>query len=151
MAIIISLLSIGNNFANYDSTVQLENFSFDAFNEGTRLQDAIERYRKRTGYYPEVVRCDQIYRTAENHAFCKKHGIRLSGPKLGRKPKDEEKLKKQIELEKTDMVDRIEVERQFSRQKHCWGVGCIMERTPERMEHAVGMSILLSNLVPAGF
>ena len=27
---------------------------------------------------------DQIYRTRENRSYCKEHGIRLSGPKLGR-------------------------------------------------------------------
>ncbi len=134
-----------------DGFVRLEDFSFEAYNEGTRLQDAIKRYKDRTGYYPEVVRCDQIYRTRENHAFCKEHGIRISGPRLGRKPKDEKKLKEQVKIEKADMVDRIEVERQFSREKHCWGLGRIMERTPERMEHAVGMGVLLNNLVPVGF
>ena len=108
-------------------------------------------YKTRTGYYPEVVRCDQIYRTRENRAFCNEHGIRISGPKLGRKTIDEEKLREQIELERDDMVKRIEVEREFSREKHCWGVGCIMERTPDRMEHAVGMAVMCSNLVPVGF
>ena len=131
--------------------VRLENFSFEAFNEGTRLQDAIERFKEKNGYYPAVVRCDQIYRTRANRAYCKEHNIRMSGPKLGRKPKDEVKLKEEIELETADMVDRIEVERQFAREKHCWGVGHIMERTPDRMEHAIGMGILLNNAIHAGF
>jgi len=134
-----------------EGCVRLENFSFEAFNEGTRLQDAVERYKTRTGHYPEVVRCDQIYRTRENRAYCKKHNIRMSGPKLGRKPSNEDKLKEEIELERADMVDRIEVERQFSRQKHCWGLECIMERTPDRMGHAVGMGVFLNNLIPVGF
>ena len=131
--------------------VRLESYSYEAFNEGNRLQDAVERYKERTGHYPKAVLADQIYRTRENLAYCKEHGIRLSGPKLGRKVMDEEKLKAQILLEKADMVARIEVERQFSRQKRCWGLDCIMERTPERMEHAVGMGVLLNNLIPVGF
>ena len=131
--------------------VRLENLEFSAFNEGTRLQNAVERYKERTGHYPESCRVDQIYRTRENRNYCKERGIRMSGPRLGRKPKDEEVLKEQIDLEKSDMVKRIEVERRFSREKHCFGTGCIMERTPDRMTHAIGMGVFLDNLVPTGF
>ena len=38
----------------------------------------------RTGFYPERVLADQIYRTQDNRAYCKLRGIRLLGPKLGR-------------------------------------------------------------------
>ena len=115
------------------------------------MQDAIERFKNSKGHYPEVVRADQIYRTKANRAYCKERNIRLSGPRLGRKPKDEEKLKEQIEQEQADMVERIEIERQFSREKHNWGLGRIMERTPGRMGHAVGMGVFLNNLIPVGF
>ena len=63
---------------------RIENISFDAYNENTCLQDAVNAYYERTGYYPKRVLADQIYRTRDNRAFCQKHGIRLSGPKLGR-------------------------------------------------------------------
>ncbi len=39
---------------------------------------------RRTGHYPERLLADPIYRTRDNRKFCKLHGIRLSGPKLGR-------------------------------------------------------------------
>ena len=42
---------------------KIEKISYDAYNEST---------------------ADQIYRTRDNRKFCKFHGIRLSGPKLGR-------------------------------------------------------------------
>ena len=76
--------------------VRLENLEFSAFNEGTRLQNAVERYKERTGHYPESCRVDQIYRTRENRNYCKERGIRMSGPRLGRKPKDEEVLKDSV-------------------------------------------------------
>ena len=63
---------------------RIEKISFEAYNESTCLIEAVERFRERTGYYPERVLADQIYRTRENRNFCKEHGIRLSGPKLGR-------------------------------------------------------------------
>ena len=63
---------------------RIEKISFDPYNEGASLQAAVERFRERTGHYLERVLADQIYRTRENRKYCKEHGIRLSGPKLGR-------------------------------------------------------------------
>ena len=39
-----------------------------------------------TGYYPESVHVDKIYRTREKRAWCKERGIRMSGLPLGRPP-----------------------------------------------------------------
>ena len=49
------------------------------------------------------------------------------------------------------MVDRIEVERRFSREKRCFGIECIVEKAIENIGHAVGMSVFLDNAVPTGF
>jgi len=62
--------------------------SWDSYNEGTDLIEQIETFRRRFGCYPESVHVDKIYRTRENRASCKKHGIRMSGPPLGRKPQN---------------------------------------------------------------
>ena len=67
-----------------DGWTRLECWSFDAYNEGTKLIETIERYRVREGHYPERVLADKIYRNRENLNYCKLHGIRLSGPALGR-------------------------------------------------------------------
>jgi IS5 family transposase len=66
----------------------LDRLSWDNFYESTMFMDEIDYYRKRMGYYPAVIQADQIYRTHENRSFCKQRGIRLSGPALGRKPKN---------------------------------------------------------------
>lgn len=63
---------------------RIEKISFEAYNESTCLIEAVERFKDHTGYYPERVLADQIYRTRENKSYGKEHGIRLSGPKLGR-------------------------------------------------------------------
>jgi IS5 family transposase len=39
-----------------------------------------------------VICADQIYRTRANRAFWLRHGIRLSGPRLGRPKRDPELL-----------------------------------------------------------
>ena len=50
---------------------RIEKISFEAYNESTCLIEAIERFRERTGYYPERVLADQIYRTRETGAIAR--------------------------------------------------------------------------------
>ena len=67
---------------------RIEKLSFDAYSESDVLIVAVERYVERTGYYPERILADKIYRNRNNLAYCREHGIRLSGPSLGRPKKD---------------------------------------------------------------
>lgn len=101
---------------------RLERLSFDAYNESDVFITAVENYKSRTGHYPERVLVDQIYRNRTNRAFCSEHGIRISGPALGRPKKDNKVDKKQ---EYIDNNDRIEVERAFSLAKRRYGLGLI--------------------------
>ena len=123
---------------------RIENISFDAYNESTCLQDAVNAYYERTGYYPERILADQIYRTRDNRAFCQKHGIRLSGPKLGRPSKETTKTDKQIEYQ--DNTDRIEVERTFSLSKRCYGMDCITTKLKETQLTSIALSVFVTNL-----
>ena len=124
---------------------RIENISFDAYNESTCLPDAVNAYYERTGYYPERVLADQIYRTRDNRAFCQKHGIRLSGPKLGRPSRETTKTDKQIEYQ--DNTDRIEVERRFSLTKRCYGMGKIMTRLEDTQLTSIALSVFVANIV----
>ena len=122
---------------------RLEKISFEAYNESTCLAEAVGRYKERTGYYPERVLADQIYRTRDNRNFCKGHGIRLSGPKLGR-PGPNAKVDKKQEYQ--DNTDRIEVERAFSLNKRCYGMGCITTKLEETQLTSIALSVFVSNL-----
>ena len=122
---------------------RIEKISFDAYNESEVLQHAIERYKERTGHYPERVLADQIYRKRTNINFCMGKGIRLSGPALGRRGKNY-KIKKKTEYK--DNTDRIEVERDFSLAKRCYGLGKITCKLPVTTKGAVSLSILAMNL-----
>ena len=126
-----------------DGWTRLERHSFDAYNESTGLQDMIERYKERTGQYPERVLVDKIYRTRENLKYCKQHNIRRSGPALGRPKKDAEIDKKQNYI---DECERVEVERKFSLAKRKCGMGMIVTRLKETTCHSIAMSVLLLNL-----
>jgi IS5 family transposase len=123
----------------------LDRLSWDNFNESTTLIDVIEQYRKRMGYYPAVVQADQIYRTRENRSFCKQLGIRLSGPALGRKPKNgptsEEK-----QVVKQDTGERNAIEGKFGEGKRKYGLGCIRARLAKTSESVITLQLLVMNL-----
>ena len=91
----------------------VEHLSWDAFNEGITLIESVERYRIKHGFYPEAVLADKIYRTKENLRYCEEHGIRLSGPRLGRPPADKVIQKEQKRLERQDAGERNAVESKF--------------------------------------
>lgn len=126
-----------------DGWARLECWSFDAYNEATRLIETIERYKAREGHWPERVLADKIYRNRENLSFCKAHGIRLSGPALGRPRKDEQRDRQQTYL---DQNERIEVERQFSLAKRKCNLGKVKTKLEETIGFTLAMSIVVLNL-----
>lgn len=134
-------ISVVNGFT------RLEYHSFNAYNEAMKLSDMIERYKERTGSYPERILADKIYRNRENLAYCAERKIRLSGPALGRPKKDEIRDKKQDYI---DESERVEVERKFSLAKRKCGIGLIVTRLQETTCHCLAMSVLLLNLRKIG-
>lgn len=134
-------ISVVNGFT------RLEYHSFDAYNEALKLSDMIERYKERTGCYPERILADKIYRNRENLSYCAERKIRLSGPALGRPKKDEICDKKQDYIDETE---RVEVERKFSLAKRKCGIGLIVTRLKETTCHCLAMSVLLLNLRKIG-
>ena len=102
----------------------VEEQSYDNFNEGTRLKEAAERYRERMGHWPKAILADTIYRNRENRRFCKEHGIRLSGPRLGRPRKDEAEEDKAQAWR--DSLERNMIESRGGIAKRRYGLSRIM-------------------------
>ena len=124
----------------------LDHLDWNNYNESGDLMGQVESYRKRFGFYPESVHADKIYRNRENLKFCKKHGIRLSGPRLGRPPKD---LLKRTELKKQawqDEIDRIPIEGKFGQAKRRFCLSRIMCKLARTSETAIAMTFLVMNL-----
>ena len=126
-----------------DGWTRLEHCSFDAYNESGNLQEMAERFREREGHYPSRILADKIYRNRENLSYCKEHGIRLSGPALGRPKKGEIRDKAQ---DYRDECERVEVERKFSLAKRKCGMGLVTAKLRETAAHVIAMSILVLNL-----
>lgn len=112
-------------------------------NEAGNLQEMAERFREREGHYPSRILADKIYRNRENLNYCKAHGIRLSGPALGRPRKGETRDKVQ---DYRDECERVEVERRFSLAKRKCGMGLVSAKLRETAAHVIAMSVLVLNL-----
>ena len=131
-------LSIVNGFTF------IETQSWNNFAEGNTLKASAEKFRKRHGVYPVAILADKTYRNRENLAFCKKNGIRLSGPRLGR-PKSSE-IEVNRDLAYQDSCDRNIVEGRIGINKRRYGLGLIYARLEQTGELETAMNILCMNV-----
>ena len=125
---------------------RIEHMSFDAFNESEGLIEAVESYCIRNGCYPDRLLADKIYRTRKNLAWCKDKDIRISGPRLGRPPKDDQVTRRQKATEKRDAADRNVVEGVFGTAKGVYGLDPVKARLEETTKTMIGLAILVFNL-----
>ncbi len=122
----------------------VDRLSWDNYNEGLDLVDQIQRYHRRFGFYPESVHVDKIYRTRSNRAFCKEHGIRMSGPPLGRTSKHvSAEVKKQATA---DEAIRNQVEGKYGQGKRRFGLGRIMAKLASTSAAQISLSFVVMNL-----
>jgi len=128
----------------------VDRISWDNYNESGDLIEQIEKYHKRFGFYPESVHADQIYRNRENRQYCKKYGIRLSGPPLGRPKKvtaeNAEQLKREKQQHRQDEIDRIAIEGKFGQGKRRFSLARIMAKLAGTSEVAIMISFMVMNL-----
>ena len=125
---------------------RIENLSWDAYNESTTLQKTVDRYKEQTGFYPQRILADKIYRTRNNLQYCDKHHIHISGPKLGRPPKDKALYAQQCRDERREAGERNEVEGKFGTGKRCYGLDRLTSRLQVTCEAQIHMIILTMNL-----
>ena len=129
-----------------DGFTFLDRLSYDPYNEGEDLKAQARAYRRRHGHYPEVICADQIYRTRANRAFCQRHGIRLSGPRLGRPKNDPELVAEAKKQFADDQRQRNAVEGKFGQGKRRFGLGLIREKLAVTQGSAIAMTMLVMNL-----
>jgi hypothetical protein len=129
-----------------DGFTFLDRLSYDPYNEGEDLKAQARAYRRRHGHYPEVICADQIYRTRANRAFCQRHGIRLSGPRLGRPKNDPELVAEAKRQFADDQRQRNAVEGKFGQGKRRFGLGLIREKLAVTQGSAIAMTMLVMNL-----
>jgi len=122
-----------------DGYAFLDDLSWDAFNEGTRLISSIEKYKARFGYYPQQVAADKIYCNRENRRILKELGIELRAKALGRPRAADEKH--------VSPGERNSIEGKFGQAKTAYGMDRIRARLPQTSESWIAAIILVLNLV----
>ena len=127
-----------------DGFAFVDRISWDAYNEAGDLKEQIESYHNRFGYYPQSVHADKIYRNRANRKFCKKLGIRLSGPALGRPPKQ---IDSQLKIQaRQDELDRIPIEGKFGQAKRRFSLSKIMCKLARTSETAIAVTFIVLNI-----
>lgn len=133
-----------------DGAVFLDRLDWDPYNESGDLVAQVEAYRQRFGHDPESVHCDKIYRTRANRTFCKQHGIRISGPALGRPPKvtaeNAALLREKARQHHQDERDRIPIEGKFGQGKRRFSLNRVMAKLAQTSEAAMAITFIVMNL-----
>jgi IS5 family transposase len=127
-------VSITNGF------VFLEEYSWDAYNEGTTLIATVERYRKRTGCYPKKVLADKIYCNRANRKRLKELKIDLVAKPLGRPSKA-------MEPSHIRPGDRNPIEGKFGQAKTAYGLNRVKARLSNTSLSWIATIIMVLNLV----
>ncbi len=133
-------ISLVNGYA------RIERLDFEPSNELEDLWRAVARYRERSGCYPERILADKIYRNRQTLAFCKEHGIRLSGPALGKPPKDQSISRQAKKQEYQDSCERSAVEGVFGTGNTAYGLARVMPHLRETACCVISVALLLLNL-----
>lgn len=133
-----------------DGAVFLDRLDWNPYNESGDLIAQVEAYRRRFGHYPESVHCDRIYRTHDNRKYCKKHGIRVSGPALGRPPKvtaeNAAALREKAHQRHEDERARIPIEGKFGQGKRRFSLNRIMAKLAQTSETTIAITFIVMNL-----
>jgi hypothetical protein len=120
----------------------LDDLSWDAFNEGSRLETYVEKYRKRFGFYPKEVSADRIYCTRANRKMLKDKGsgILLRSKPLGRPSASAVSIH-------VSPGERNPIEGKFGQAKTGYGLNRIRARLRETSESWIAGILLVLNLV----
>lgn len=127
-----------------DGFIRINKYSYEPYNESKNFISHVEEYKERNDVYPESTHVDHIFRTRENRKYCKKHGIRISGPKLGRPKKNPSKEEKRLARE--DEIKRIEIEGKFGVLKRKYSLDRIMPKLPHTSKVSVLMACFVLNI-----
>lgn len=118
----------------------------------------MNKYRRRFGYYPKVVIADKIYGTRENRRYLNENGIRFSGKKLGRPPKEMDAIAREAErLRLLEQGQRNVVEGktsllplkegwQVGTTKTRYGLGEVMTKTEQTGDNLIAIAIFSLNI-----
>ena len=135
------------NCVQIDGINFIEHISFDAFNEGTRLQQSIFLVRKLTGKCTHVG-ADQIYATNKNRTYCALQNIKTNFVPKGKPgPLEQQRSQMQSILSKERST---RLEGSFGTEKNHYGLSKISTRTTANEILCIFFGIHTANAVDIG-
>ncbi len=96
------------NKVQIDGLSFIEHLSFDAFNEGVRLQSSVYKIQQLTHKKLRILGADAIYATNKNRTYVRKHQITTDFKPKGRKSKsykEEQKVRRLITKERATRLE----------------------------------------------
>ena len=130
-----------------DGYARMERLDFETYNEAGDFFRILAGYRQRYGRYPERILADRIYRNRDTLQYCKKLGIRLTGPALGRPPQNVAVARDAKRQEYQDICDRNAIEGKFGTGKTAYGLNRIAARLETTSRCVIGIALLVMNLI----
>jgi hypothetical protein len=115
------------NNIQIDGVSFIEHHSFEAFNEGVRVEQCIKYHKELTGVDVKKFGGDTIYANNASRKYCSEHGITTCFARKGPKPKDED-----VDMSTARRIlgnlRATVMEGSFGNQKQHYGVGRIAAR-----------------------
>lgn len=134
------------NISLIDNIIRVEQIDWEAYNEGTFLMPIIEKYRTRTGYYPDLVQVDSIFLNRDNRKYMKEHNIRHTGKPLGRPVKDT-LTPEQLKTRLAETSERNQVEGAFGLGKRRYMLDLVKARLSNTSMSWICASFFAMNLM----
>lgn len=117
---------------------------YENFSEAKYLEESAEEYNRIFGFYPAVIIGDRLYGTRENRNYCKSKGIRLSGPKLGRKTTEIKEAER--ERNYRDSCKRNAIEGDYGTGKRRYGLDKIMAKLDDTTFTSISFGFFVKNM-----
>jgi len=115
------------NKLQIDGISFIEHISFDAFNEGTRLQATIYKAQSLTHRKTRIIGADAIYATNKNRKYVTHHNIKTDFKRKGKLPKNYQQEKKLKALITKERATRLEGS--FGKEKQYYHLKKIKAKT----------------------
>ncbi|MER2511561.1 MAG: IS5 family transposase [Nitrosomonas ureae] len=141
----ISVSLTGKGLAHVDK------LHWDAQHEGHDLEAQVEAYKKRYGYYPEVVIADTLYGSRDNRSYLARNHIRFAGKPLGRPPKitpeNKDELMRMKAQRRPEYRERIPIEGKFGQGKYGYRLNNIRAKRADTSVAWINSIFLVMNLL----
>jgi len=117
---------------------------YENYSEAKYLKASAEEYKRIFGFYPKVIIGDKLYGTRENREYCKSMGIRLSGPKLGRKTDEGKEAEREQAYQ--DSCERNAIEGDYGVVKRKYGLDRVMAKLHGTGLTAISFGFFVKNM-----